>query len=152
MPSGYGVYDGGRSTRAEEKVLAALAAPASKRPDDLVRAASGAVARLLAAGALRSKDILKPYSGVIAIVVTGRRVTVRYFVSDDSGRVSADVTLSRGAQVLATVRVPSHAASLTKTVRQTIALPPVAVAARTKVCVTAVDPAGNRSTPSCMKV
>lgn len=152
MPSGYGIYDGGRTTQAEEKVLATLGAPRSRRSTDLVGSASNAVSRLLAAGALRSKDVLMPYSGIIGTGVSGRRVTVRYFLSDDSGSVSATLTLFRGAVALATVPIPSHTTNLAKSERRTIELPAGAAAAGAKVCIVAVDPAGNRSARSCKKL
>ena len=62
MPGGYGVYDGGRSTAAETSVLATIAKPASRRPDDLTTAASAAVAALLKSGALRSPTSSRPSS------------------------------------------------------------------------------------------
>src|SRR5207253_6733280 len=61
MPAGFGVYDGGRTTAAEDAVLARLKVTGSSA-DDLTRGATTAVQALLAAGALRSKDILAPYT------------------------------------------------------------------------------------------
>jgi len=59
MPSGFGIYDGGRSTAAESRVLKRL--PVSGRKSVLlVRSATAAVRRPLDAKALRSKDILAP--------------------------------------------------------------------------------------------
>jgi hypothetical protein len=43
MPSGYGIYDGGRSTAAQQGVLARLALPGSAKPDSLAAAAANAV-------------------------------------------------------------------------------------------------------------
>ena len=59
MPSGYGIYDSGRSTAAEERVLARLHAPGATA-DTLTASATGAVQRMTATGALRSKDIRAP--------------------------------------------------------------------------------------------
>jgi hypothetical protein len=59
MPAGYGVHDGGRSTKAERSVIAT--APISG-PDAtaLTNSAAHLVHRLVAARALKSKDVTKP--------------------------------------------------------------------------------------------
>src|SRR5438552_3343488 len=54
MPAGFGVYDGGRTTAAEDAVLVRLKASASSA-DDLTRSAATAVQALLAAGRPRPK-------------------------------------------------------------------------------------------------
>src|SRR5438132_692129 len=46
MPAGFGIYDGGRSTAAEARVLGGVAAPRSAKPDDLASATTTAVSRL----------------------------------------------------------------------------------------------------------
>jgi hypothetical protein len=74
----------------------------------------------------------------IGLSRAGRKVTVRYFLSDDSGRVGASVTVDRGTSVLTTVRVPLHVTSLMRAERTTVAL--------------ASDPSGNRSRRSCRRV
>jgi hypothetical protein len=47
----YGIYDGGRSTAAERKVLPGGAHPSGSRADELTTSAVAVVRRLLAAGA-----------------------------------------------------------------------------------------------------
>ena len=51
MPAGFGIYDGGRSTAAEEQVLRSIPVSAGS-PDDLARSATAAVQALAAASAL----------------------------------------------------------------------------------------------------
>src|SRR5207245_1571519 len=51
MPAGYGIYDGGRSTQAEDAILAGLARSASAKPTDLVSATTTAeIGRLCRCG------------------------------------------------------------------------------------------------------
>ena len=138
MPKGYGIYDGGRSTRAESGVLAGLAAPGSSKPDLLAGAATTAVEKLTRAGALRSKDVLLPYVEVIAAKRSG---SVQYYMSDDSGRAAATIELRSGKTVLSTVRVPVHATSVLRPETQRLAIPTAA----TRVCVVATDPSGNHA-------
>jgi hypothetical protein len=149
MPAGYGIYDGGRTTQAEEQVLGTLPRPASNRPNDLVAAATNAVSKLLGAGALRSSDILEPYAGLISVRRDGRRLVIRYFLTDDSGRVAAALTVRHGGSVLVTERVRLHATSFTRAESRTLALP---AGIGLRVCVAATDPAGNRSAPSCKRI
>jgi hypothetical protein len=84
MSSGYGIYDGGRSTTAEERVLARLPAPASSKPDDVTAAATTAAKDLLAAGALKSKDILAPMTGVVSARLARGTLSVVFHIADDS--------------------------------------------------------------------
>ena len=59
MPAGFGIWDGGRPTVAEEQVLRSFSVRADN-PTDLARSATAALQRLAAAGALRSPDITAP--------------------------------------------------------------------------------------------
>src|ERR1700704_1559156 len=61
MPSGFGIYDGRRSTAPETAVLAKLKVDGSSA-SALVASATTAVAALAAAGALNSPDTLPPNS------------------------------------------------------------------------------------------
>src|SRR5260221_14770406 len=61
MPSGFGIYDGHRSTAPEAAVLAKLKVDRSS-PSALVASAKEAVDALAAANALNSPDILRPNS------------------------------------------------------------------------------------------
>lgn len=55
MRAGFGIYDGGGSTAAEQRILKSIRVQGA-RADDLTRAATAAVGMLLKAGALKSKD------------------------------------------------------------------------------------------------
>jgi hypothetical protein len=151
MPSGYGIYDGGRSIAAEQGVLARLAPPGSAKPDTLAAAAANAVGQLLHAGALRSKDILKPYVQVLLARAAGGRLTVQYYLSDDSGKASATLTVERSGHAVLTVGVPEHPTSLNRPETQRLTLPHGLSLAGVRVCAAATDPSGNRAT-SCRKV
>jgi hypothetical protein len=147
MPKGYGIYDGGRSTSAETGVLGALAAPGSAKPDTLVNAATSAVSKLTAAGALHSKDILKPYVETLLAKFAGGRLTVQYYLYDDSGKAAVTITVMRGTTVAATVKGGLHTTSILRPETQRLSLPSGA----TRVCVAATDPSGNRA-QSCKPV
>ena len=149
MPAGFGVYDGGRSTAAEERVLGTITAH-SANPDDLTRLGTTAVKRLLDAGALRSKDITKPFA--LALASTGSRggvARLRYAASDDSmrSRVQASVRTSAGTTI---GRVTTPVRFLQP---QRISIvrwhAPRRAPSRLRFCVVAIDPGGNRSARAC---
>jgi len=148
MPSGYGIYDGGRSTAAEQAVLARLAAPGSAT---LASSAANAVGQLLHAGALRSKDILHPYVLALLARAGGGTLTVQYYLADDSGKASATLTVERAGHAVLTVRVPEHATSLIRPETQKLTLPHGLPLDGARVCIAATDPSGNRAT-SCRKI
>lgn len=151
MPSGYGIYDAGRSTTAEQRVLGRLASPGSSAPDALAGAATNAVTRLLHAGALRSKDILKPYLDTILARAAGVKLTVQYYLSDDSGKATATLTLENGGDTVLTLHVPEHATSILRPETRHLTLPSGLALAGLRVCVTSTDPSGNQA-QSCKKV
>jgi hypothetical protein len=64
MPAGFGIYDQGLATTAEEKVLAGRTVK-SDSADTLTASAADAVQALVAAGALKSKDTTPPYVGML---------------------------------------------------------------------------------------
>ena len=152
MPAGYGIYDGGRTTRAEEAILAGLARPASAKPTDLVSAATTAVGRLLGAGALKSADILKPFVETLAGAVKLHTLSVRYYLFDDSGKAAVTVTVLRASQTLYTSQIPAHVTGNDKAELRKATLPSGLALAGTRVCVVGVDAAGNRSPPSCKRL
>lgn len=152
MPAGYGIYDGGRSTQAEDGVLAGLARPASAQPTDLVSAATTAVGRLLGAGALKSTDILEPYVEMLAGSVKLHTLSVRYYVFDDSGRSAVTLTVMHAGQTLYTAHIAAHATGDQRPVSRALSLPSSLALAGTRVCVVGVDAAGNRSPPSCKRL
>ena len=150
MPKGYGIYDGGRSVAAEQKVLAGLPPP-GKSSDTLVDAAAGAVAKLRQAGALHSKDILKPYAQPLETRVRAHVLTVIFYLYDDSGTASATITVVRAGRVLLTFRAPARATSVLHPVTQKIPVPASLSLARATVCIAAVDPSGNHA-KACKKL
>jgi hypothetical protein len=152
MPAGYGIYDGGRSTQAENNVLAGLARPASAKPTDLVSAATATVGRLLGAGALKSTDILEPFVDMLGGSVKLHTLSVRYYLSDDSGRSAATLTVMRAGQTLYTARIGAQATDIEKPEHKTLLLPSSLAPAGARVCVVGVDAAGNRSPPSCKRL
>jgi hypothetical protein len=150
MPSGYGIYDGGRSTAAEQGVLARLTPPGSAKPDTLAAAAANAVTQLLHAGALRSKDILPPYVQALLAKTAGGRLTVQYYLSDDSGKASAAITVERAGHALLTTQVAEHATSILHPETERLTLPPGLSLTGIRICVGATDPTGNHAV-SCKK-
>src|SRR5207247_7650494 len=80
MPAGFGVYDGGRSTAAEDQVLRSVQVAAGS-PDDLARSATAALQRLAAAGALRSPDVRPPLvTAYPASAIRGKPAALRFDV------------------------------------------------------------------------
>jgi hypothetical protein len=149
MPAGLGVYDGGRSTAAEERVLAQLTTHATSA-DQLTRLTTTAVERLTAAGALRSQDITKPFA--LALPSTGTRggtAKLRYAASDDSMRARLAIRIRTvTGTTAARVRAPLHALRPQKiaTVAWRV---PRSSSIRLRFCVVAIDAAGNRSAQAC---
>ena len=150
MPAGFGIYDGGRSTTAEEQVLKGVPIE-GPTPDDLASTATAAVGRLLAAGALVSRDILAPI--VFAIPASGQfgqSTALKYTLSDDSGKSSVVLRVLAGrAHVLATLKEPPGAAQAGNIYSVTWRLPLHPPAGALRFCLIATDPSGNRSRQSC---
>ena len=149
MPTGIGVYDGGRSTAAEERVLGQLTTRA-RNADQLTRLSTTAVQRLTAAGALRSRDITKPFA--IALPSSGARggtAKLRYSASDDSMRARFTVRIMRRTGAPAgRVTSPLHMLQPERitTIRWRV---PRKAASRLRFCLVAIDGAGNRSARVC---
>jgi hypothetical protein len=152
MPSGYGIYDSGRSTAAEQAVLAGLPLPPSAKPTDLTDAATGAVVKLLRGGALQSQDILPPFVQALSGVVTKGVVRVSFYLADDSGRAAATLTLSHNRVAVATVELQSHATSFARPETRRIGVPTHLATQPMTFCLEAVDQTGNRSGRSCHSV
>jgi hypothetical protein len=149
MPAGFGIYDGGRSTAAEERVLATTT-PRVTSADELTRLSANVVRRLTAVGALRSKDITKPFT--LALPSSGSRggtARLRFSATDDSmrSRIQARIT-SRAGATIATLRTamrvlePQRITALTWHARRT-------APKQLRFCVVAIDGAGNRSARAC---
>jgi hypothetical protein len=152
MPTGYGIYDGGRSVAAEQAVLQRLALPSSSRPDDLVAAATTAVASLLKAGALTSSDILHPYVTTLGSVYKNGRLTIRFYVYDDSGRVSLAAAVTQADRKLFQGAIRSAPSTYTKVQTHTFRVRRGLALAGARLCLTATDAAGNNSSSSCRNV
>jgi hypothetical protein len=149
MPAGFGVYDGGRSTAAEEGVLRSLRVDASS-PDGLANSATEAVKRLAAAGVLGSLDVRAPLvTAHPAFARRGRRTTLRFDLFDDSGRSGATVRIYEKRVLLATLVSPTHFGIGTRRVEVHWRVPVKLGSQGVRYCVVAVDPAGNRSAPTC---
>lgn len=149
MPTGFGVYDGGRSTAVEESVLRTLRIDASS-PDALASSATVAVQRLAAAHALNSADIRAPLvTAHPAFAERGKEATLRFDVYDDSGRSEAVVRVYEKRVLLATLELPMRFAIGTSTDRVSWHVPAKLRSRQLRYCVVALDPTGNRSAPTC---
>ncbi len=106
----------------------------------------------VAAAFAEARDTTVP--SVRALPSTGRRgkpARLRYRVTDDGGRSSEQLTIFRARKMLARLRSPMHAAVPGGVLYNfaTWRVPPSARRGLLRFCVTAVDPAGNRSRRSC---
>jgi hypothetical protein len=149
MPAGFGIYDGGRSTAAESRVLQSISVAAGS-PDDLVRTATTAVSDLLGAEALASPDIRAPLvTAHPASARRGKQAALHFDVFDDSGRSKATVRVYEQSSLLATLAVPSALVVGTRKVDLHWLVPAELRSRQLHFCVVAFDPAGNRSKPAC---
>jgi hypothetical protein len=153
MPTGFGIYDGGRSTTAESAVLANATAP-GPNPDALVRSAVAVVDKMNAAGALKSKDIKKPQTMAYATAgAAGKAVGLKFYVYDDSGKAREQIVISTDSgRMVATLREPLALVNPQKTESARWTIPAKPPARRLRFCVVAIDPAGNRSRRSCAQL
>lgn len=149
MPAGFGIYDGGRSTAAEEAVLRSLRVDSSSS-DGLARSATTALQHLVAVSALDSADISAPLVTVYpASARRGRPAALRFDLFDDSGRSSAFVRVYESGRLVATLasQMQFQIGTRHADVRWQV---PSRLRSRTlRFCVVAADPSGNRSAPAC---
>jgi len=146
MPAGFGVYDGGRSTAAQQRALQGLASATGG--DGLTRAAAGAAQRLVAAHVLRYTDVLAPI--VVALDERTRRggtAKLEYAVADDSGRAAVTVRVVGGTTIHLPLRMVNP--SSLYAVRWRV---PATAPAKVRYCVTARDARGNTSKPACASI
>lgn len=149
MPAGFGVYDGGRSTAAEDAVLRPLGIGATS-PDGLTQSATTAVRDLAAASALDSTDILAPLvTAYPASARRGKRTSLRFDLFDDSGRSKAVVRVYESGVLVATLATQMGFQIGTRHAQVTWQVPKHLRSRRLRFCVVASDPAGNRSAPTC---
>src|SRR4051812_24719411 len=147
MPSGFGVYEHGRSTVAAERALRGTIS--GKDPETLVVAATNAVAKLRAVPE-PGGDLVAPRATALPSKGTaGKAAQLRYRISDDSGRARATIRVySAGYVLLSTLHTPLRPATGAV---QTSAwhVPADLGARRLQFCVLAFDGAKNPARPSC---
>jgi hypothetical protein len=149
MPTGFGIYDGGRSTAAEEQVLRSMS-PDAGSPDAFARSATTALQHLLSTDALRSADIRAPLvTAHPASATRGKPTTLHFDVFDDSGRSAAIVRIYEAGALLAKVASPQGFKIGTRAVTLRWPVPKKLRSRQLRFCVVAADPAGNRSSPAC---
>jgi hypothetical protein len=149
MPAGFGIYDGGRSTAAEDAILRSLHVDASS-PDGLTRSATTAVQQLSAASALESADVRAPLvTAYPASAHLGKPATLHFDVFDDSGRSSAVVRVYEGGAPVATLSSKTSFQIGTRHAEVTWPVPRRLRSRQLRFCVVATDPSGNRSAPAC---
>ncbi len=149
MPAGFGIYDRGRSTAAEETVLSRMSVKGSSA-EAVTQSATSAVAHLLAARALKSPDIRAPYAQPVdSSGQRGQPMKLQYAVLDDSGRSSVLLQVTLRSRVLKTFHVPLRRVKGNATY-SVIWFVPKTLRGTPRLCVTATDPGGNRSTKSCI--
>jgi hypothetical protein len=151
MPSGFGIYDGGRSTAAEAHALGGLK-PNGSNASALVGSATTAVDRLAAANALRSKDVFRPaVYPQVPFVKAGQTVSLRYSVLEDSERARDFLSVFAGRKRLASYSSPLRTALYTKphTFKWKV---PEPAPADLRFCVYAVDGSGNRGRQTCLPI
>jgi hypothetical protein len=149
MPAGYGIYDGGRSTAAESRVLGRLPRP-GRSADALTRAAATAVRKLTAAKALRSKDIHPPtVFPQTAFVHAGEAAKLTYLVLEDSERSSEAVHVAVGTTEAAVIKTVLHSSTYAKPHSVRWSVPAEPGSASMRFCVVATDGSGNKSDSAC---
>jgi hypothetical protein len=146
MPAGFGVYDGGRSTAAQQRAVQGLASATGA--DGLTRAAARAAQRLVGAHVLRYTDVLAPI--VVALDEHARRggtAKLEYAVADDSGKAAVTVRVVGGTTIHLPLRTvnPSGLYSVRWRV-------PATAPKKVRYCVTARDARGNTSAPACASI
>jgi hypothetical protein len=149
MPTGFGIYDAGRPTPAEAKVLARLRIDATSA-DKLTASATVAVQALVAAGALKSKDITPPYIAMCAATGSrGQTVTLQFNVADDSKKATATLQILNAGRPVTTLRFRYRTAVLNRPRTARWLVPRSLKASLLKVCLTASDPSGNHAGKAC---
>jgi len=149
MPGGFGIYDGGRSTAAEDQVLKSIPVSAGS-PDALAHSATAALQALGAANALDSPDVKAPLvTAHPASARRGKPAKLHFDVFDDSGRAKAIVRVYESGALVATLTSPTGFKIGTRPVTVQWLVPAKLRSRLLRFCVVASDPAGNRSAPAC---
>jgi hypothetical protein len=150
MPAGFGLFKENTDTAKFEHAVSAVDINGATT-DDLMRTATSAVKRL---GALGVKDVDRIAPRVHAFaahVKRGAKVDLVYDVSDDSGTSREVVRVYAGSRVAATLRSPLERVQ-SGTLDAVHWRAPARPGASYRFCVTATDPAGNASKPSCAPI
>jgi hypothetical protein len=149
MPGGFGYYDGGRPTTQAQGVLSGMSVNRAS-VDTLVRSAAAAVDRLRTAGALHSPDVKAPlgYPGIV-VLKRGALGKLSFRLFDDSERAGATLTVLAGARTVASLKVPLQQVSYSKTLTLPWKAPKTLPKKGVRLCVVAVDGAGNASPRAC---
>jgi hypothetical protein len=151
-PAGFGIYDAGRSTKAEGGVLAGLSVDGSST-DALTQSATDAVEKLDAANALKSPDVKPPYVSADPITLRpGKTAKLTYRVLDDSERASLTLTILAPGRTLATLHARDVPATFRDSESLSWAVPKDVPRKGVRICLVAVDASGNRSPRACEPV
>lgn len=149
MPAGFGIWDGGRSTSAEHKVLSGMSVSGSSA-DDLASTGARVVGKLIAARALKSKDITRPYASALGTTgLRGASLTLKYAAFDDSGKAAVTIRVLVASKVAATFKRPLGPVRADRAYSVTWRVPARLKGKTGQMCIRAVDPSGNRSQKSC---
>lgn len=151
MPAGFGFVRNTSAVARADAVLHGL--PVSADPAALTDDAAAAVGPLEAAGVLHVADVTAPVVSAATLQARrGRRVFLRYSVSDDSRTARATVVVATvsGSPVVSFARpfAPAVAGAAYGVVWRVPRKSPRTLA----LCVRAVDRAGNRSKTACARV
>jgi len=150
MPAGLGIYDGGRSTAAEKRVLDAASVKGGDS-DGLTRTAADVVGRLLRAGALKSKDVKAPFAYAFPASVHRGAVThLKFGISDDSAWSKTVAQVVKGSRALVTLKTRLVRVSPRAPVALRWKVPKSLPQKGLRLCVVASDGAGNRSPKNCV--
>jgi hypothetical protein len=152
MPAGFGIYDGGRSTAAENRVLHGLHT-AGGSAEALTRSAAAAVSKLTAAKALRSKDLHPPtVFPRTAFAHSGQPVKLEYIVLEDSERSKEVVRVFVGTEQskVFTTKLRTSRYSTPHSVSWLV--PAESASTNMKYCVVATDASGNSSVSACAAI
>jgi hypothetical protein len=152
MPNGFGIYNGGESTAAAQRILAGIHMHGT-RADDLTRAATTAVASLLKAGALKSKDRLAPIAyPQPSLGKRGRPMKLDYQVIEDSERSSVSIKVLARSIRVAAIHVRLRRVLPQATYSVTWHVPKTLPAGPYRLCVSGRDGSGNQGPWSCMMI
>jgi hypothetical protein len=152
MPAGFGIYDGGRSTAAESRVLRGMKIKGPS-PDALTRTAAAAVHKLTITKALRSKDIHPPTVFPRTVFAhSGQAAKLEYIVLEDSERSKDEVRVFVGTEQNKVFHTPLRRAVYSSPHSVLWTVPDVAASMNMKYCVVATDAAGNSSVSACAAI